>query len=282
MMSQLVRLVPTEYDDYYEPFCGSASLFFNLAPHNKNIFLNDVNPVVCNAHNMIKDHPSDLARSIDQLMEDNYLVPAKNQTDAAQLKTIAKAMYTKLLTQFNEMKKKDTVYDGKSSSINFASIFIVLLSLTFGALYIERKDGNMIAGFGPRTRIKGSDWKCFDVRNILQAHSVMQKNNVQLTSMDFETCIDNAKKGDFVFLDPPYLGTRVTQYVRQAFDDQDQMRLCEAFKRLTDKGVKAMMTNVNTECLKQMYNSYRSLPIVTSRDIAHVGNDAHEVVILNF
>ncbi len=280
-MQRLVQLVPEEFNDYYEPFSGSASLFFNLAPKDKTVYLNDLNPVIANTLHMIQTNADVVCRHIETFLS-IYTHAATDLTDPSkdQLKAIAKDVYHQLVTQFNDMKKQcPNILDPPY----FAALFIVVMSLTYGALYVERnKDGNMVRGFGPRTLVAGPGWKAYDVQNVKTANSIMNTNDVHISSSDFETCLNTAKEGDFVFLDPPYIGTRVTRYVQRDFDDQAQLRLFEAFKAMTDKGVKAMMTNVNTEAIRNMYGGFRMVPITTSRDMSHSGKDAHEIAILNY
>ncbi len=70
----------------------------------------------------------------------------------------------------------------------------------------------------------------------------LQSPTVVLLKSDFEATMDRAKRGDFIFLDPPYAeGTRTRVYLK--FTKNDHERLMRKIKDVTARGVYVMLFN---------------------------------------
>lgn len=75
----------------------------------------------------------------------------------------------------------------------------------------------------------------------------------QVYCEDFETFLDKItpKKGDFMFLDPPY-DTEFSTYAKNEFAKKDQIRLCEYLKKTK---ANIMLIIKNTEFIYNLYNT---------------------------
>ncbi len=69
----------------------------------------------------------------------------------------------------------------------------------------------------------------------------LQKHGVTLVESDFECVMDQAQQGDFIFIDPPYIGTGTRVYLK--FTNNDHLRLMAKIKEVSDRGVHVMMFN---------------------------------------
>ena len=58
LVASLLDLVPARFDRYFEPFAGSAALFFAMAPANP--VLGDINPELMNAYRVLADQTEEL------------------------------------------------------------------------------------------------------------------------------------------------------------------------------------------------------------------------------
>ncbi len=85
--------------------------------------------------------------------------------------------------------------------------------------------------------------------------------NVTLVAGDFESLIDDAKKGDFLFVDPPYTVTHnnngFIKYNNVLFSWDDQMRLAVAVKRARKRGVLVLVSNANHPEVADLYDGFR-------------------------
>jgi DNA adenine methylase len=75
--------------------------------------------------------------------------------------------------------------------------------------------------------------------------------------------LENAKEGDFIYLDPPYSPESstvyFTNYTSFGFDNKDQQELATVFRELDDRGCKVLLTNSDTPLIRKVYSGY---PIV--------------------
>lgn len=114
--------------------------------------------------------------------------------------------------------------------------------------------------------------------------------NVDFRVADFEFIIDNAKKGDFIFIDPPYTVKHNLNgfigYNEKIFHWDDQIRLSKCIHRASVKGCLIMLTNANHSSIKELYqDKFNILVLARTSTIAGIGANRgvyEEVVITNY
>lgn len=96
-------------------------------------------------------------------------------------------------------------------------------------------------------------------------------------------------RGDFVYFDPPYDSWEdkesFTAYSKFDFNKDDQRRLADCFKDLTNRGVKCMLSNHNTAYINELYNGFNIQVIKAKRMInanAAGRGAVEEVIITNY
>lgn len=107
---------------------------------------------------------------------------------------------------------------------------------------------------------------------------------------DFEIIIDEAKKGDFVFVDPPYTIKHNLNgfigYNENIFHWDDQIRLSESLKRASTRGCLVMLTNANHLSIRELYEKeFDILVLKRSSTIAGIGSNRgiyEEAIIRNY
>ncbi|MCX7999020.1 MAG: DNA adenine methylase, partial [Leptospiraceae bacterium] len=69
-----------------------------------------------------------------------------------------------------------------------------------------------------------------------------------------------ATSGDFVYLDPPYYPlsktSSFTKYTKYDFTEKDHVELAQIFRELDKRGCKVLLSNSNTEFIKNLYREY--------------------------
>ncbi|MDQ7083143.1 MAG: DNA adenine methylase [Aquificota bacterium] len=74
--------------------------------------------------------------------------------------------------------------------------------------------------------------------------------DITILNTDYKEAVSTAKKGDFIYLDPPYAPSsptaNFTKYTKDGFGPDDQEELAEVFRHLDRKGCKVMLSNSNT------------------------------------
>ena len=112
-------------------------------------------------------------------------------------------------------------------------------------------------------------------------------NDVKILSVDFEEAVKDAKKGDFIYFDPPYDSDTSTfnSYTEDGFGKEEQKRLARVFKELSDRGCYVMLSNHNTTLINELYKDYNIHVIEAKRNINSNGKKrgkVEEVIITNF
>jgi DNA adenine methylase len=95
---------------------------------------------------------------------------------------------------------------------------------------------------------------------------------IKIFSMDFENfLIQNAKKGDFIYLDPPYHPiskySDFKRYTKDFFEFKDQQRLAELFNTLDSRGCKLLLSNSFADSILKLYSNFETITVFSSRSI---------------
>lgn len=251
LLRYIVPLLPKQFNRYYEPFFGGGALFFEIQPLKATI--NDYNFKLINVYNVVKNNPNEL---IDLLNEHQ-----RNHKDG---------YYNKVREEFNR-----NILNNKYS-ITDAADFIYLNKMCYNGLFRVNSKGLFNV---PSSRKK----KCvlYDNDNVLNVSKALSKATIM--SSDFEKACKRAKKGDFVFFDSPYFDT-FDSYQKNGFSIEDHKRLSVLFNKLSNKGVYCMLTNSDTEFIRQLYSDFTIKTVEVKRMINCDGNNrtGKELIITNY
>ena len=116
---------------------------------------------------------------------------------------------------------------------------------------------------------------------------IAQKAELEADLADFEEALKDAKKGDFIYFDPPYdSDTSIfNSYTEDGFGKDEQKRLAKVFKELSDKGCYVMLSNHNTTLINELYKDFYIHKITAKRNINSNGKKrgkVEEVIITNY
>ena len=98
--------------------------------------------------------------------------------------------------------------------------------------------------------------------------------------VDYKTILRNeAKAGDFVFLDPPYLPVSeyadFKRYTKEQFYEDDHIELAEEVRRLHEIGCYVILTNSNHPLVHKLYGGFPLEVVQTKRHISCNGKGRH-------
>src|SRR3989344_961318 len=242
LIEQFKPLFPKKFNSYFEPFVGGGAVAFYVIQEYmpKKVVLSDINEELILAFNVIK---TNVKRLIKKLKEHK-----KNHT-----KNSNKYYY--------KIRGLDS---NKLSKIDKAARFIYLNRTCFNGLYRVNSKGKFNVPIG--------SYKNPDIvqEDKLKKISKLLKR-VQIKVMSFEKVVNIAKKGDFVYLDPPYypLENRnsFTTYTQGNFLEKEQKKLAEVFKRLDKKGCFVMESNSDTKFIKSLYKGFKIKKVKAKRMI---------------
>jgi DNA adenine methylase len=159
---------------------------------------------------------------------------------------------------------------------------IYLNKACFNGLYRVNSKNEFNVPFGKKNKVN-----TYDGPNLGIIHCLLNFNDIKLQSIDFEESVKTAKKGDFIYFDPPYDSDTTTfnSYTENGFGKDEQKRLSEVFKDLDKRGCYVMLSNYNTKLIKELYEGYNFHHITAQRNIGASAKNrgtVEEVIITNY
>ena len=257
ILNKLKKYFPKKYNNYYEPFLGGGSVFFNFLPNNSTI--TDLNKTLINTYICIRD-------DFDNLYKYLQLLETKNNSED----------YYKYRDEFNKLRLEG------SNNTYISALMIYLNKTGYGGVYRENKKCGYNVPYGKYKSINITDKK-----NLLKIKKSLK--DVSISCSNYRI-ISKAKKDDFIYLDPPYHKenkTSFTKYQKDYFNEEEQKKLCNLLKELDKKGVKFLLSNSNTEFINTLYNNFTIDKISVGRHINNKNkketkNKLNEVLIYNY
>ena len=237
LLDELTKGLP-QFENYHEPFLGGGALFFKLEAMGrlKNAYLSDANTELINAYAAIKNEVFEL---MSELASPLY---ANNETTYYKIRAA----------------KPET-------SVERAARFIYLNKTAFNGLYRVNSKGGFNVPFG-----RYENPKILDSQNLLRVHRALQKDG--LYCGDFDIVLKNAKRGDFVYFDPPYAPisktSNFTSYTKDGFGEKEQKKLLNVYKELDLRGCFVLLSNSYSDLISELYAEFKPETVYANRAIS--------------
>ncbi len=261
LLAELGARLPPCWDTYYEPFIGGGALLVNLENEGRlsRAVISDLNSELINLYRVVQDTPGAL---ITALSDEAF----RNDEES----------YRVLKEKFN------TLIGDPSHEIERAALLIYLNKHGFNGLWRVNRKGKFNVPFGShKKRSIPSD------TSILKFSAMLEK--VRVLNADFEKAVRPAKKGDFIYFDPPYQPlsktASFTDYNSRGFRFGDQERLARLFRRLSKKGIQLMLSNSKVPEIEDLYEGFCIETVVAKRFINCNGerrSGIQEIIVTNY
>ena len=261
---QLINILksnlPNEFNTYFEPFLGGGAFLLELKP--SKVIVNDYNSELVNVYNVLSNK-----EKINKLMKELDTYESNHGSE----------FYYSLRNKDRDKNKFKQIVDYKR-----AARTIYLNKAGFNGLYRVNSNNEFNVPFGQKKQLK-----TYDKDNLLAINEYLNNNDVKILNDDFEIAVKEAKKGDFVYFDPPYDSETETfnGYTELGFGKEEQKRLAKVFKKLDGKGVYVMLSNHNTSLIRDLYKEYNIKVIKAKRIISANSKNrglVEEVIITNY
>lgn len=254
-VDSIIKFFPKKntINKYYEPFVGAGALFFAYRPINAVI--SDLNPQLINTYNAVRD---------------NYMLLYSYLLDFS--KAHSKKFYYKTRTEYNS---------SKLFSIKQAARFIYLNKACFNGIFRVNEDGHFNVPFGDKKKIS-----LLTKSEFLEISKLL--NKTKILNSDFAATVENVKKEDFVYLDPPYPpingSSFFTHYTKERFSIEDQEKVAHTAQLLNKIGCKVLITNADTREIRQLYKEWNIIEIKRTRWVtsSRIKHKAEELIITNY
>lgn len=252
LLPTLAEFVPARFNKYIEPFLGGGAFFFDLAP--KKALLADSNPELTNCFQAVKSTPHALIAALGGL---------RNSKE-----------------DFIRIRSQDPK---RLTAVQRAARFIYLNKTCFNGLYRVNKKGQFNTPYS-----NNPNGRFLDEATLLAASKALK--SAKICCGDFgEVLRKEAKRNNFIYLDPPYMPisdfSDFQRYTPNQFHESDHIRLAELFRELDAKGCFILLSNSYHPKIKELYEGFNSVTVTAPRSINCKGNKrghVKELLIRNF
>ncbi len=245
------------YQTYYEPFIGGGALLFTLQP--KKAVINDSNAELINCYTVVRN-------SVDELI-DNLKIHKNNED---------------YYYGIRDWDREESFQD--RTPVERASRIIFLNKTCYNGLFRVNSQGQFNVPFG-----KYKNPNILDLAVLKAVSKYLNDNQITIFNLDFQDVLKDAKKGDFVYLDPPYDPVSdtasFTGYDVNGFNKDEQIRLKETFDNLDKRGCKLLLSNAYTNFIIDLYKDYKQIKISAIRAInsnAKKRGKVDEILVKNY
>ena len=245
LLPRILPHVPESIENYYEPFLGGGAVFLACASRiSGRSKLADLNQHLVAAWVAVRDQQAELRP---------------------------------LLAWYLENDSKDFYYSVRATipvtSIEKAARFLYLNGVSWNHLWRENsRTGAMNVPWGDR-KFKGiDDATMANMKNML--------SRADIATADFREVLVDLSPGDFVYLDPPYLPVfsrpgvekeptaKFNKYTAKTFELPDLIELAEICADLSQRGVRWIMSNRDTEGVRELFPDAEIIGFTTHRSLA--------------
>jgi DNA adenine methylase len=219
LLPALLAHAPPRRGGYFEPFVGGGALFFALRP--KRAVLADVNTRLIRAYRGVRGAVDEVIRLLRSYPHD----PA-------------------FFYRFREADIDD------ATDAEVAAWVIYLNKTGFNGLYRVNRENRFNVPFGRYDNPTICDEPTLRACAAALAHAALRVG-------DFEAIVAEAKAGDFVYFDPPYVPlsatSSFTSYTSKGFGTEEQKRLRDTARRLKERGVRVLLSNSSAPAVRKLY-----------------------------
>lgn len=245
--------MPSHFRTHFEPFLGAGALLFDLQP--TRFVISDLNEDLMVCYQALQQDVGGLIARLQSMenTKENYL----------RIRALDRHPHYKHLPVLDR-----------------AARFIYLNRTCFNGLHRVNRQGFFNVAYGNYSNPRiCDDWGLVAVHTYLRGIPRQKR----ILCGDYRAALKTARAGDFVYLDPPYDGTW-NEYQAGGFTAADQEALANLVGELTRAGVLVMLSNSNTERIRDLYSRYHVQIVKAVRSISADGNreKAEEVMVTNY
>lgn len=268
MLEQYQKYFPKNFNTYHEPMVGGGAVFFHLQP--EKAVVNDKNKILVILYEAIRDNVDEVISRLKEL---------KKKHSKEFYHEILRPNFNEIKTSYLEAPKEEIPEEDK---IELSANFIYLNKTCFNGLYRVNQSGEFNVPCG-----KYKNPTICDEENLRNVNAMLQETKV--FNKDFRKVVEIAEEDDFVYFDPPYDPVSdtadFTDYTKNGFGRKDQEDLADTFSDLSDRGVKVMLSNSNTDFINDLYSEFNINEVEANRYVnckSDGRGKVKEVVITNY
>jgi DNA adenine methylase len=230
---EIMKVIPEFFSWYHEPFFGGGALFYELRKLRPLMWatLSDINEELIVTHRAIRALLPAVLRCIEELKP---------------LEVTAETYY-----RIRASKPQ--------SQAEIAARFLYLNKTCYNGLYRANKNGEFNVPWGKKDK-----W-IVDTENLIAV--CRSFDQTYLCTQHFTEALNSVKKGEVVYLDPPYFPVSKTAsfvgYSKDGFTYEDQVKVASEFARLANMGVCVIASNADLDIVRKLYGDVKGVQMKT-------------------
>ncbi len=244
LLEQIRPHLPTTYGRYFEPFVGSAALFFDQGPARAT--LSDTNTRLVATYRGLRD-------ATDEVIE-----------------RLRKHRYDR--DEYLSVRRRPI--DGESDAA-IAAWFIYLNKTGYNGLYRVNSRNEFNVPFG-----RYRNPTICDESTLRACARALRKTDIR--AGDFEEATRRARRGDLVYFDPPYVPlsptSSFTSYTADGFGPDEQLRLRDVASRLACRGVHVLLSNSAAKAVVELYRDEFDIVRIQARRSINSRGDGRRAI----
>lgn len=262
------------YSRYVEPFIGAGAVFFKFIKEDKfeEYIINDINEKLINLYIVIRDNLEEFIIEISKLKEEYLALDDVGKSE----------LFYDIRDRFNR---------NEEGNVKLAVHFLFLNKTAFNGLYRENSKGEFNVPWGKyKNPAFFDEGQLTEISRLLNLKNNEGKYRVKILNRKFEELYECINSKTLVYMDPPYRPVTkggFNSYNKSSFNDEEQIKLAEFYKRIDKVGAKLMLSNsdpknldINDEFFDNLYKGFNIQRVYAKRAINSNGNKRGEITEL--
>lgn len=221
--------LPKTFGTYYEPFLGGGALLFHILTERnaQKCSISDLNSDLVLTYTTIRNRVDELISSLKN-HERNYQKDSK--------------------TYYYSIRETNP-----KSEIEKTSRLLFLNRTCFNGLYRVNSKGKFNVPLG-----RYANPNIVNEENLRSVSEILQSSKIAIKCRDFKSVLQDVKKDDLVYFDPPYQPVsetaNFTSYTNKNFTYEDLNKLAELCMKLDSKGCKVLLSNSDSKEVAKIFS----------------------------
>lgn len=242
----IIAEFPPSFETYHEPFLGSGAIFFAMNNWTSRVEgqvartgfkaarLADTNRNLINCWKAVMERPESVEKMLGHCLQRN----------------------------------SQEFYNAMREQLENPSVFLYVMRAGFSSMYRENIKGKFNVPWRKQDFETNGKSISFDMERIGLCSRYMRSKNIELMVADWMVSSQDAKAGDLVYFDPPYIpyaDNGFTNYQAAGFSEGQHVFLRTQARLLSERGVHVVLSNSLTDNSRRIYGEpHKVINVVNS------------------
>lgn len=254
IMDDVLACFPPQINNYYEPFLGGGSVLLGVLSYAKagkiqiqgKVHAFDINPNIIWLFSNLQSNVDELIVKVKNICAEfatcRDMDTNRNPSSLSEALTSKESYYYWVRKRYNALARQER------SSTESSAMLIFLNKTCFRGLYREGPNGFNVP-YGNYTKPT-----IIEECHLRKVSELIQ--GVEFECCSFQSSLAKPSKGDFVYLDPPYVpesSSSFVTYTTHGFNTNESVLLFKLCNELASQDIGLLLSNANVEIVKNTF-----------------------------